>query len=79
MPSSASRSLCDECGRFNWQYHLTRHLEDQPKDAMYRYEETLVNTLLQESRRDFSDEEDSRDDGTENDDSEDDDAEHEDL
>jgi hypothetical protein len=46
IPSSESRGLCDECGRYNWRYYLTKHLEVQPKDAVCRYEEELVQNML---------------------------------
>jgi hypothetical protein len=51
IPAPASRGLCDECAQYNWQYHLTRHLPEQPKNALYRYEETLVEDMLEKDGR----------------------------
>jgi hypothetical protein len=48
IPTPASRGLCENCARFNWLYHLTRHLPDHEKDALCQYEDTIVKQALED-------------------------------
>jgi hypothetical protein len=47
ISTPASRGLYDECARYNWRYHLTRYLGDEPKDALPIYEDAPVKDILE--------------------------------
>jgi len=42
ISSPASRGLCSNCAKYNWAYHLTRHIPNTERDALFQYEDSVV-------------------------------------
>lgn len=46
ITSPTSRGLCKTCARYNWTYHLTRHLPDQKRDALFHHEDLQLRQAI---------------------------------
>jgi hypothetical protein len=46
IPSPTSRGLCDYHAKYNWLYHMTRRYYGRPRDALYNYEDSLVDNAV---------------------------------
>lgn len=50
MRSSVERTLCNECARYNWVFHLTRHIQGAPRDALFQHENYLAEEAIRIQR-----------------------------
>jgi hypothetical protein len=44
--STTSRGLCEDCARYDWLYHLTRHVPSPIRNSSFQCEDALVTQAI---------------------------------
>jgi hypothetical protein len=44
--SPTSRGLCEDCARYDWVYHLTRHVPSPIRNSSFQHKNALVTQAI---------------------------------